>query len=115
MFGKIREIIRAGRSGADAVEILARTYNIPPDITTEEISSMVQCGFADTYNGHELAMYYLSEFLERIKINNEKVRAIVSEMLRRAKIENQKGLIKDDCLINNLFNVAERKFGIYQN
>ena len=112
MFKRIKEIMKAGRTGADATEILARTYLIPVNDEILRIMNYhVKSGSADIYNAHELAIIVITDIFERFS-NLPTAKDAITECIHTAKDINRRGLIAKSYVLEIFLDLAKEKFGI---
>jgi hypothetical protein len=116
MFKKIFREIRAGRTFADAVEILVRTYDVP---ITDEVYNIISRRLhsnTDFYNEHDLAVIFLID-IARYSLDpaNPMAKKVITEWIHRAKGAESRGLlsrVSRDYVLNHFLEVVEERFGI---
>lgn len=114
MFAKMFRSFQEGINGAKATQVLLKTYGlILDDAGHQRMQGLVQDGFADLYNEHELAIKFLADFSrEFIDPEYPKARPEVLKYVRIAKSAQSRGLILTSSPLDALFKVAHEKFGI---
>ena len=113
MIGKFIRSFSNGRVGAKAIEVLIRTYGIVVDENTQRrILIMVQSGLADSYNEHEMAVHFLSDFIKTIDPAHPMAVAQVTKYIRIAKGARNRGFVQAHLPMNMLFEAALTRFGI---
>jgi hypothetical protein len=114
MFGKLFRAFQEGAKGAKATQVLMRTYSLMlDDAGNQRMQGLVNAGFADHYNEHELAVKFLADFTrEFIDPNNARAKTEVTKYIRMAKGASERGLITFDRPLKELFDAARSVHGI---
>lgn len=85
MLKKLFGSMKAGRTGAEAVDILVRLYNVPFDVVKHRMDLMVKCGYADINNEHELAIIFLCDLAKEFDPSNAMAKAQIRRYIRKSK------------------------------
>lgn len=114
MFGSMVRKFREGQIGGKAVHVLLRTYSLALDQShVARIQRMaLDYGLAESFNEHEIAVFFLANFIKDIKPDHPKAKAEVTKYIRFAKGAKNRGLIRSDIPLVELFEAAQRHFGI---
>lgn len=113
MFGKIFRAFSAGRAGAQAIKILAKTYGLEVS-HPDQLSMMnrIAQNFSESFNEHEMAVQFLAEFSKTIQIDHPRARSEVEKYIRMSKGVYSRGLAVSEIPQEKLFKVARERFGI---
>ncbi|MFZ1538160.1 MAG: hypothetical protein WAT23_12345 [Chromatiaceae bacterium] len=91
------------------ITILQRNYSlIMPENEVLEVLNRVP----QSSNEHEMAVWYLSDWVGRIYLDHPKSKAEVTKYIRVAKQAQKNGFIKDSTCVNVLFKAIQARFGI---
>lgn len=112
----LRTLIRSFRTGAleaKTIQVLQRTYNLTVNHPTHrKMIKRISQGFSESYNEHEMAVQFLAEFSEIIQIDHLQAKREVEKYVRFSKSAYNRGLIKSDRVMEQLFKVAKMRFNI---
>ncbi|MGZ8227597.1 MAG: hypothetical protein ACXWT3_13320 [Methylococcaceae bacterium] len=113
MFGKLIRGLTASGNGAKAIHVLSKTYSLTishPDQLN--MMKRIYMNFGELYNEHEMAVQFLAEFSNMIKIDHPKAKREIEKYIRMSKGAYNRGLVESDVVMEELFEVARERFNI---
>lgn len=116
MFGNLIQAFKGGGMGGKATHVLRKTYNLSishPDHL--EIMKNISQNFSQSYDEHEMAVQFLAQFSKTIKKDHPQAKREIEKYIRMSKGAYNRGLLKSDIGMKELFNVAKERFNIDSN
>jgi hypothetical protein len=113
MFGKMFRSFAAGGTGAKAIHVLGKTYNLEVS-HPEHLAMMRQIAQyrGESLNEHEMAVAFLVRFAYTIKPDHPQARREIEKYIRMSKGAYNRGLVKFDGDMQQLFKAARERFGV---
>lgn len=109
MFGDMFKGAKLAVMAHKVISILQRNYSLttPPDDVIDVLSRV-----PTSSNEHEMAIWYLSDWVRRIYLDHPKSKSEVTKYIRVAKQARKNGFVQDNACVNALFNAIRMRFGI---
>ena len=113
MFGKMFRSFAAGGTGAKAIHVLGKTYSLEVS-HPEHLAMMRQIAQyrGESLNEHEMAVAFLVRFAYTIKPDHPQARREIEKYIRMSKGAYNRGLVKFDGDMQQLFKAARERFGV---
>ena len=115
MLGDLFRSFAAGKKGAKAIRVLAKTYSL--EISHPQHLTMMQhiSKRFELYNEHEMAVQFLAEFSQKIKSDHPQAKSEIEKYIRMSKRTYNRELAWVHAPQDELFRVARERFGIEPN
>lgn len=115
MLGEMFRSLAADRTGAKAIRVLGKTYNL--EVSHPQHIAMMRsiAKRFETYNEHEMAVQFLAEFSCTIKTDHPQAKAEIEKYIRMSKGAYSRELAWVHAPQEELFLVARDRFGIEPN
>jgi len=115
MFGDLFRSFAAGKTGAKAIRVLGKTYNLEISHPTHLAMMQEISRRFELYNEHEMAVQFLAEFSATIKADYPHARFEIEKYIRMSKGVYKRDLAWVHAPQEELFRVARERFGIEPN
>lgn len=109
MFGNLFGAIKNTHMAHKVNNILLRNYSISAPL--EDVLEVL-LRYPNDQNEHELAIWYLTDWVKRIYPNHPKAISEVTKYIRIAKTAAKNGFINNPACGDALFIVIENRFGV---
>ena len=113
MIGNLFRSFAAGKVGAKAIHVLAKTYSLEVS-HPQQLERMRQLSQyrGDSLNEHEMAVAFLVYFVYTIKPDHPQARREIEKYIRMSKGAYNRGLVKYNGDMLQLFQAARERFGV---
>ena len=116
MFGKLFKSAAASKASAKAVHVLGKTYSLQITHSQQlEMMNRIDQDCSDKLNEHEMAVQFLAEFSRTIRVDHPKAISEIEKYIRMSKGSYNRGLAHIKQPQQELFRVAQERFGIDPN
>jgi hypothetical protein len=113
VFGRLFRAAAAGGTGAKAIHVLSKTYSL--EVSHPQHLSMMKRiaeNFGEFFNEHEMAVQFLAQFANTVQTDHPQARREIEKYIRMSKGAYSRGLASDPQPQQELFRVAQERFGI---
>jgi hypothetical protein len=116
MFGNFFKAAKSGATGAKAIHVLSKTYSLEISHSEHlEMMRLISMEYAGIFNEFEMAVQFLSQFSNSIKVDHPKAKSEIKKYIRMSKGLYKHGLATDKSPLEDLFKVARDRFNIEPN
>lgn len=116
MFGKLFKSVATSKTNAKILHVLGKTYSVEVTHSQQmEMVNRIAQDYSDKLNEHEMAVQFLAEFSRTIRIDHPKAISEIEKYIRMSKGAYSRGLAHIVQPQQELFRVAQERFGIDSN
>lgn len=116
MFGKLFKSVSASKVSAKTLHVLGKTYSLEVTHSQQlEMVNRIAQDYSQKFNEHEMAVQFLAEFSRTIKTDHPKAISEIEKYIRMSKGSYNRGLAHIAQPQQELFRVAQERFGIDPN